>query len=93
MTSEMEQIKKDIHEIKLSNAEIHNVLVGSKLSNDGGLIRRVANSEIKIEKIEIEVDAIKKSEIKNNVYLKLLWWVSGIVTSATIIYLFNKIFK
>jgi len=95
MTAEqkMETMQKDIHDIKTTVAEMYNALIGSKLSNDGGIIRRVADLENENMLLKQDVESMKKSGMKNDLYLKLLWWVLGLITAAIIMYLFQKVFK
>lgn len=84
MTAEkqMEIMQQDIHDIKKNVDEIKNVLVGNQLANDGGLIKRISD-------LEKEMVAIKK----NTMYLNLLWAALGVIGTAVIMFLFNKIFK
>jgi hypothetical protein len=79
---QMEIMQQDIHDIKKNVDEIKNVLVGNQLANDGGLIKRISD-------LEKEMVAMKK----NTMYLNLLWAALGVIGTAVIMFLFNKIFK
>ena len=79
---QMEIMQQDLHDIKKNVDEIKNVLVGNQLANDGGLIKRISD-------LEKEMVAMKK----NTMYLNLLWAALGVIGTAVIMFLFNKIFK
>lgn len=72
-------MKQDVEEIKTGLDLIKTALLGSPLTQDGGLIKRVGEIERRQDKLTIEVSDIARREEKQSVYIKILWTIAGTV--------------
>ena len=70
-------MKLDVIEIKSGLVDIKTALLGSPLTQDGGLIKRVFENESRMDKLTIRVSEIERREDKQNVYIKILWTIGG----------------
>lgn len=72
-------MKLDVDEIKSGLGEIKSALLGSALTQDGGLIKRVIENESRMDKLTIRVSEIERKESEQHVYIKILWTIAGTV--------------
>lgn len=93
----MEKIVEDIHIIKnsLSKLEVrlttlHMALTGSVITNDGGLIVRIAESEKEIRILAGRVDAVEKRDSQRRLYIRIIYGAVGFLLSLAISYLAQK---
>lgn len=70
-------MEKDIHSIKQRMEEISVALLGSNLTKDGGLVKRIAELEIKNRELEEKIDEHEKRTAKMEVYQKIMWSTIG----------------
>ena len=91
-------MKQDVLGIKTDITEIKTALLGSQLTQDGGLVRRMVETEINVEKLaarmteiekwqalQNEEEARKKERIKK---WNRVWWLAvaaAITTSITLL--------
>jgi hypothetical protein len=71
----MEDMSRDMAEVKAQVKEIYTALVGDKISRDGGMVRR-------LDTVEEKVDGIDKRTRRMGTYLKILWTSAGGVAMA-----------
>jgi hypothetical protein len=85
--SDVHLIKNEITSMKLKMDILHNALVGSELSADGGLIKRIVEAEKEVVDLERRVLSLEKKENNNSLYVKLIWGLvsAGFATVATLI--------
>lgn len=86
-------MEQDIHSIKNKMDKIHAALVGSELTNDGGLVKRIIELEGRAEKLETKLDEQDKKTIKIELYQKIMWTSIGGVGMAVVSYILQFIFK
>jgi hypothetical protein len=78
----MLQIEKDIAEIKTA-------LLGSPLSGDEGLIGKMKAFNLRQDMQEKRMDSLLESKIKNDVYMKIIIFLTGLLGTGFIGLLFN----
>lgn len=104
LKTEMTQLKEEVGDIKETVGEIKAALMGNTFAKDGGLVGRISKAEVKIETLEKEIDDLKvqhEKEInelksraeKSDVYVKIMWTLVGMGTTALIGFLLSLIFK
>jgi hypothetical protein len=79
---QMEIFKTQLDEIESKVNKMLIALMGSDLTNDGGLIKRIDVMEKRIEKIS-------EAQVKLEIYQKLLWVGAG----AILLLVIQQIFK
>ena len=72
-------MKLDVIEIKAAMAEIHTALLGSALTHDGGLVKRIVENEIRLEKLTVKVAEIEKREGSHQNMTKTIWTIGGAI--------------
>ena len=78
----MLQIEKDIAEIKTA-------LLGSALSGDEGLVGKMQKMTAKHDVLEKRIEKLIEEKIKNDVYMKIIIFLSGLLSTGFIGLLFN----
>ena len=86
-------IKDDVYLIKANMQEIHTALLGSPLTQDGGLVKRIVENEMRIEKLAIRIIDIERREGSNKVTTTVIWSVGGAVLLAVITGLVARLLK
>lgn len=86
----MEPHNKDISEIKARLSEIYVALMGSDISKDGGIVKRLQANEIKIETFETLIDKAERKIIRVALYVKILWGAAGAVAMAMFALIIKK---
>ena len=77
-------IKDDVNLIKASMQEIHTALLGSQITQDGGLVKRIVENEIRVEKLALRVTEIEKNESSQKVLSGIMYTIGGAVLLAII---------
>ncbi|MDH7463987.1 hypothetical protein QEG73_21980 [Chitinophagaceae bacterium 26-R-25] len=101
---EIEHLEMKFNEVGQKVDKMYIALLGSDLTNDGGLVGRINGLEDEVEElrkqIEEEVDAleneikkIKEASIKSELYVKILWGVGGAIALLIVRYFFEVISK
>jgi len=80
--SVMLQIEKDIAEIKTA-------LLGSALSGDEGLVGKMKAFNLRQDMQEKRMDGLIESKIKNDVYMKIIIFLAGLLSTGFIGLLFS----
>lgn len=104
LTAEVLNMKEEIAGMKELQTDIYHALTGDKVSNSGGLIRRVENIEIRTDaefgKIWEEIDEIKKENIrqdkeniKSTTLVKIMWAVAVTSLGGLAVEIIHLIFK
>ena len=62
-------IRDDVDLIKANMQEIHTALLGSKITNDGGLVKRIVENEIRVEKLTLRIIEVENNQGKQGVNL------------------------
>ncbi len=86
-------MQKDIEHISNKVDELLIALKGSDLSKDGGLIGRIQQLEEENDLLRKEVELIKSSNTKTEMYVKIIWTLVGAFGSGIFMYVLNLIFK
>lgn len=79
-------MQKDIKAIEETLKEVKRALVGDDIAKDGGLVKR-------INELEDELEKLKLSFIKNDIYLRWIWALAGFAGSALFSYVLKLVFK
>jgi len=81
--SDVHLIKNEITSIKLKLTILHNALVGSELTSDGGLIKRIIESEGDLDKLREKIYKLEKRDDSLALYVRIIWaLVSGVVATV-----------
>ena len=86
-------IKDDVNLIKSSMQEIHTALLGSPLTQDGGLVKRIVENEMRVEKLTIRIIDIERREGSNQVTTTVIWSVGGAILLAIITGIVTQLLK
>lgn len=88
---ELEAIKNEVHaikqelgsmaEIKLQVKEIREALLGNEFNNKNGMVKQVEDHEERLEKLE-------ESSVTNKMYLSILRFLAGIITTGVVALIF-----
>lgn len=70
-------MEKDIHAIKQRMEEISVALLGSNLTKDGGLVKRIAELELRSEELEEKIREHEKKTARMEIYQKIMWTCTG----------------
>jgi hypothetical protein len=86
LKTDMEIIRDDVKLIK-------HAIMGNPITEDKGMVGQIREVEYeqKIQKQEIET--IKKEQIQNSVYMRIILWVSGSAFTILIGYILSKFLK
>lgn len=75
-------LEKRVGNMESTLNEVHFALIGNRLAGDGGLVKRVSNTEAELVNIKTEIRGIKDKAIKSNTYLYIVWAAAGFIASA-----------
>ena len=78
-------MKEKMIDVDTKISTIYQSIIGNELGSEG-LIDRVAKIQDTIKGNMKDIEALKKSEIITNVYIKQIAWVVGIVAGIVISY-------
>lgn len=88
----MEYLEKEIHSIGDKVDEMYIALLGSPLTKDGGLIKRVADLEETVESIRLDIEKVKANSFKINFQQRLIWGLGSSILTGLVIFIIEKIF-
>lgn len=83
-------IKKEVEVVSGKVNDVHQALIGSPLSKDGGMVQRLQECEQNVEELRDKIVAIEMNHEKSALYLKIIWGLGGVVLTALITYFLNK---
>lgn len=86
-------MEKDIHEIKVGMKDISTALLGSQLTKDGGLVKRIIELEGIVEQLEGKISEQEKKTSKIELYQKIMWTSVGGVAMAILSFVLQFVFK
>ena len=93
-------MKLDVIEIKSGLNLIKTALIGSELTQDGGLIKRVIETEINVENLAGRMAEVEKwqtlqkeKETIKKERLKRLYWIGGVALAAAVTALITIFFQ
>ena len=89
----MDGMEKDMGEMKSQLNELYLALMGSKITNDGGMVARIIELESEVTVLKREQSAMKADKAKTELYVKIMWGMVGAFASGTFLYILNLIFK
>ncbi|HEY4207971.1 MAG TPA: hypothetical protein VGM31_14205 [Puia sp.] len=89
----MQVPSEDFREMKNKVDKMYYALLGNELTEDGGLIRRVGESEKEIALLHDRIDQLERKNIKGELYLNWLWGLAGFVLSSGFSALIYHLFK
>lgn len=86
-------MERDIHSIKQGLEEISTALLGSKLTKDGGLVRRIDDLEHRAEELEEKIEEHEKRTTRMEIYQKIMWTCTGGASVLLVKFILEIIFK
>lgn len=78
-------MKMDVIEIKSDITSIKTALIGSELTQDGGLVKRLYENESRVDKLDIRILELERKEEKKSIYINILWTITGTVFGALVV--------
>lgn len=90
--NDLNKLERDIGEIKLTLHKVHTAIVGSELSKDGGIVKRLSDVESLIDDYEKRLIVQEKKQIKYNVYTIIMWVCAGGIGMAIFSYVMLLVF-
>lgn len=88
---EIQALRDEIHDLTEKVEELYIALIGSKLTKDGGVIKRVDLLESDFDNMKIEIETLKKKNFKLEFYQKIAWVLGGSVGIEIIRYLLESV--
>lgn len=86
-------MENDVGLIKQKVEEISTALLGSNLTKDGGLIKRIVELEIKSDLLEEKIEVQTKKTTAMEIYQKIMWSCAGGAAVMLAKFLFDLILK
>jgi len=86
-------IKKEVEIVSAKVDDVHQALIGSELSKDGGMVKRLLYCESEVENIKNQINSIEKQHEKLAFYLKIIWGLGGVVLTAIVGFIFTHLIK
>lgn len=77
-------LREDMNLIKSSMQEVHTALLGSPITMDGGLVKRIVENEVRVEKLTIRIIEIEKREGNHQITTTIMWSIGGAILLALI---------
>lgn len=93
MQTDIQSIKTEISRMDKKMDKVMVALMGSDLAKDGGLISRIAELEDDNEALRRELDAVKVTNQKIELYQKIIWALGGSIASGVFGYILKLIFE
>lgn len=91
--TDIDQLKEELIGMKEKLGEVYYALIGNKLAGDGGLVKRVLDSESELEKLSMRVDLIERKAIRSDLYVRWLWAAGGFILAAVATIIIKSIFN
>jgi hypothetical protein len=93
--TEIREIKTEVKGLSKMVHEVHAALIGSEMTKDGGLVGRIIESEKQLFILSERVVEVEKMNAKAEMYLKVIYALSGSGATAIVIslvkhFLMNK---
>jgi small-conductance mechanosensitive channel len=82
LTGSVSQLKETVNGVKDKLNNLISALLGNDITQDGGLVRRVINTEITIKAQDSKMDKLEKKLDTANIYVRIMWVCVGAVGSA-----------
>lgn len=89
---DIREIKRDVTDMQQKVNELHTAFVGSTLSKDGGILKRIEDLEIALEENKQRIDAFEVNNKERMLYIKWIWGIGGALGLALITIALNYIF-
>lgn len=86
-------MENDVSLIKQRVEEISMALLGSSLTKDGGLVRRIVELELKADQLEEKMEEQSKKTSAMEIYQKIMWSCAGGAAVLLAKFAFELIFK
>lgn len=83
----------EVKNMRVTLDAVHNAIVGSSISKDGGIVGRLIDAEEKLDTLEDRVISAEGKQIKYGLQTKVMWTCLGGVGMAIFAYLVQFIFK
>jgi hypothetical protein len=91
--TELQQLRTDMKDMKGKVDKMFYALMGNEIAKDGGLVGRIEHLETVFEKMEEKVDKLSETNIKMQVYQRIMWTSIGFVAASIFSYVLSLIFK
>jgi hypothetical protein len=89
----IQDLKDEMVDMKAKLDELYFALIGNRVTMDGGLVRRVEDTEKEIRKLRDKIDALERINIKSALYVKILWACGGTIAGGAFYEILQLIFK
>lgn len=86
-------MQQDIQQIKEKVDKLFTALMGSEVTEDGGLVGRVKELEQENHSLHEKITQIENANTKSELYIKIIWALCGTIGSGIFFYVLNLIFK
>lgn len=80
---DLEQLTKDVHEIKLA-------LLGNEFNDFNGMVSEISKISKRVDEIEFDLDSLKRNKAQTDLYFKVIVFIWSIITGVVLTYLTNK---
>lgn len=90
---EVSNITVDVAEMKSDIKEMYTALLGSKLTQDGGMVERLKSQERRVLIVEEELRLIKEKAVTAALHVKIMWTMGGAIAAAILISVLRAAFN
>ena len=97
---QIEEIRKELQKVQTKMDDIHSALIGNPITKDGGLVYRVIEGEVQIERLNDRINEVEekqnnrmieleKDKAKQGIYIGIIWACGGGLVSTIAISIIN----
>lgn len=86
-------LREEMGDIKEKVNELYYALIGNKVTMDGGLVRRMEESEKEIRSLRKRVDELSVTNVRLAKYEKIIWGCVGAVASGIFLEIMHSVFR
>ncbi len=101
---QINEIRQELKKVQTKMDDIHSALIGNPITKDGGLVYRVIEGEVQIQRLNDKIDEVEKKQnermldlekdkAKQGIYIGIIWACAGGILSTIVIAIINHIFK
>lgn len=89
-----DNIREEVRKIGSKVDELYSALIGSRVTKDGGLVKRVQEQEQDLEEFKVSMtlrmESLEKQKIKTAAYVHILYAAAGAVAMAIFTLIIKK---
>ncbi|GEM_PF-1923065 len=64
--------------------EVHEALIGNRIGQDGGLVKRVTKIENSVDEMCDRLEEVEKKEDQSSLYIKIIWTLGGTLVGTVL---------